>query len=289
MEQKELLCYCQLCKKETYHTVVNRFSRPSTFDVGPNDGIEITEHYCFAICGGCHSVAMCEYNDLDMSVDNYVKVYPGVSDLVGNDEFKKFLPPKIYAIYCESITAVNAKCKMLATVGFRSTIEAICNDKLFVEDSDGQKLVNCIELLYERRIISAIDRERLHSIRLEGNDSVHEQVALSDEDLRMILDIVEHLIKSLYVFQGKNANLQKPISTFEEFEKILKRCLTEEAFQNVYTLKKLLKTNNDKRLLTSELPRFEAELRQRIQDGKIKYLSIVDDQQFKSNGIFAFE
>lgn len=283
MESQETRCYCHNCKKETYHTIVNSYSRDISFPIDEKYEIKIVEKYYFAVCGGCHSVAMCkEENDF---ADVYTKVYPGVTDIVENEEFKQYLPPKIYSIYCEAITAVNAKCKILAAVGFRSTIEAICNDKL----SDGnQKLANCINLLYDRRIISKIDRDRLHAIRLEGNDSVHEQTLLSDNDLKMVVDIVEYLIKSLYVMEGKKTNLQKPITSFEEFEKVLKQCFTEESFHKVYTLPKLLKIRNDNRLLSVDLPNFESELRQRITDGGFKYLSIVDGNQYRVEGVIEF-
>ncbi|WP_140386550.1 DUF4145 domain-containing protein, partial [Vibrio parahaemolyticus] len=58
----------------------------------------------------------------------------------------------------------------LAGIGFRATIEAVCND----QSIQGKELSTRINNLASNGLISKKDSTRLHSIRFLGNDAAHD-------------------------------------------------------------------------------------------------------------------
>lgn len=79
------------------------------------------------------------------------------------------VPENISAAYKETLTALNNKCFLLAAAGFRMVIEAVCKEN----NVQGKSLETKINNLAKDGIIIKHDRDRLHSIRFMGNDSVH--------------------------------------------------------------------------------------------------------------------
>lgn len=105
------------------------------------------------------------------------------------------LPPKIKAIYHETLETFKAGSYILAGVGFRAVIEAICIDK----GIKGRDLQQKINNLLKEKLITEKECKRLHSIRFLGNDSVHEMLKPEKRTLYLVLEIIEPLLKNIYL------------------------------------------------------------------------------------------
>lgn len=179
------------------------------------------------------------------------------------------VPSKIWKVYRETLKALNDECYLLAAAGFRMIIEAVCLENNITAKS----LESKINMLCKKNIITKRDRDRLHSIRFMGNDSVHLIKSPSEEELLLVLEIENIMLENLYILDDKCKGILKgPVKTYEEFEKLLDDGLKDKNIGSIYTLKNLLP--KDRRLIHEDLKDFESELQKRIQSNKYTKLSV---------------
>jgi len=93
--------------------------------------------------------------------DISVNIYPSPLKNHRPISERHLLPAQIKTVYSESIEALKADCKLLAGVGFRAVIEAICIDK----NITGRNLEVKITKLLTNKLITDKEAERLHAVR----------------------------------------------------------------------------------------------------------------------------
>lgn len=218
--------YCPNCQQITNHNCL--FNQKQTSD--REDDFHWEENYETIQCLGCENIQfrnrylnedMIQY-DYEDKVERYEesKYFP---KYLPNHHFLEniyILPDKIRIVYIESIEALKNNCYLLSGVGLRAVIEAICLDQKIT----GRNLELKINNLVKNKFITEKDGNRLHSIRFLGNDSVHEMEVPKEEKLRVALDIVEHLLKNLYLIDIKaNQHLDMIITQYDDFKRIFIR------------------------------------------------------------------
>ena len=172
--------------------------------------------YQICKCQGCDTIRFRqEYTD-DISGDydqegNYIpeidiKVYPEESKLDLNDNFKhsKDLPPKVKLIYSETVTAINTGLNILSGGGLRAIVESICKDKKI----EGKNLEHKVDGLKNMDFLTKAQADLLHEERYIGNKSLHEIEVTPIRDLLDGLEIVESMLKTIYVLPTKAALLK---------------------------------------------------------------------------------
>ena len=238
------------------------------------------EEYRVVQCCGCDHISfnlesvdesMVRYNEIEGSEELYPEYtsYPVAEGKIKPIEFTWNFPNTIYSIYRETITALNEKCYFLAGAGFRMIIEAICKDKqIKFKNLEAQ-----INGLRRQGIISEADRNRLHSIRFVGNDSVHVTKSPTKEDLNLLLEIINGILFNLYVIEDKlRGKLEKPIQKYEDFERLLLDALSSYEIGHVDILSNLLPKN--RQLIKDDISTFETQLKQNIEEGKCAKLEL---------------
>lgn len=177
-------------------------------------------------CGGClrvsYRIVTSDSEDYDydddnkMSYNEHETLYPprveGRQSL-GSDVW--FLPPQIRAVYDEVLTATANQLPVLAGIGLRALVEAVCKEK----QAAGVTLDQRIRWLEDNKILTPSGAKILHHIRNLGNGAAHEIKPHSKEELQLALEVVEHLFKDVYVlptkarqiFEGKRTLLPFPI------------------------------------------------------------------------------
>lgn len=268
--------YCSVCGHITHHDVL--FEKK--VGAGPNDDFWWREEYRIVQCCGCDHISfnlesvdesMLRYNEIDGSEELHPKYtsYPVAEGKILPIEFTWNFPDTIYAIYSETLTALNEKCYFLAGAGFRMIIEAICKDKqIKFKNLEAQ-----INGLRKQGIISEADRNRLHTIRFVGNDSVHVAKSPTKEDLNLLLEIINGILFNLYVIEDKlRGKLEKPIQKYEDFEKLLLDSLSSYEVGHVDILRNLLPEN--RQIIKDDISVFENQLKQNIETGKFIKLEL---------------
>lgn len=124
------------------------------------------------------------------------KLYPSRVEgrkCIGDETY--YFPPDTKRIYDETIFALLNQAPVLAGIGLRALLETICKEKNATEGNLQQK----IEKLVELQILTPSSAKILHKIRTLGNAAAHEVKPHTENQLGLAMDIIEHLLKEVYI------------------------------------------------------------------------------------------
>lgn len=262
------------CRGKTKHSVkFSEFKRFSQFE---------DRNYQVLECRGCGNLVFhlssIDYDNLIQVEDNdsndgfrweakvVDEIYP--NSLEGHEIIFHFpgVPSEVAIAYHETIRAFQGGSLLLTALGFRLVLEAIG-----IANDCGKKLSGMIDKLFELRVISEREKERLHSVRFLGNRSAHNIYVPEKEELFQVLEIINNLINNLYIIDVKMSSI---LETFKKNDAevflLLKRLSYGLEKSKEYTLKEIL--GRFLELVQVDIKNFEANLRDRISKGKLDYL-----------------
>lgn len=226
-EEKKIQVYhsCASCDRDTWHSVLEQYVE-SEYEYRMDTIYQIVQ------CCGCHTVSFRKVvrdyesaypiDDNEWDVPEDISCFPSI--LKGHRELEDIwdLPITVRDVYTQSIQAIKDDSDILAGIGLRATIEAICNDRGIT----GRTLDKRIDSLAKGGLISQKDTERLHAIRFLGNDAAHEIKKTDTKNLLIALRIIEHLLVNIYILDGEaDKRLDTIIRTFEQFTALLNKGL----------------------------------------------------------------
>jgi hypothetical protein len=114
-------------------------------------------------------------------------------------------------VYREILGAINAELPLLAAIGLRTLIEAVCHDAR----AKGKNLESLIDSLADLGVLSKAQATTLYSPRLVGNATAHQIAAPEVQELIAALRITETILETLYVIpklkEGIRAGSVTPI------------------------------------------------------------------------------
>jgi hypothetical protein len=115
------------------------------------------------------------------------------------------LPERVVTIYLETLTAFNSEANILAAMGIRALVEAVCSEK----GCSGKNLEKRIDQLAEKDVITKAQANFLHLTRLMGNLAAHEMEEPNAHDLRAALDLTEGMLRAVYELPRHAEQLKK--------------------------------------------------------------------------------
>jgi hypothetical protein len=113
------------------------------------------------------------------------------------------VPFGICSVYRETRAALCSNQPILAGIGIRAIVEAVCNDR----GASGRNLEKRIDSLVTMKIVTEDGAKILHSLRFMGNDAAHEVKAHKIEELNIAFGVVEYLLHGVYVMPKQAAKL----------------------------------------------------------------------------------
>ena len=197
---------CEQCCRETNHDVVHEYHMSLSNECFWQANYQIVK------CCGCGSVSFKievltdedDYNpdtgELEPSVTLYPPRITGRKPLEDDSKF----PPAIQKIYYEVLNALNNSLVILAAIGLRTLIECICID----QNVRGANLEKKINALASTEVLSETQAKLLHTHRFLGNIATHEITAAKQTELVAALDIVETLLKTIYILPEMDKNIR---------------------------------------------------------------------------------
>ncbi|MNM85342.1 hypothetical protein D3C81_974540 [compost metagenome] len=236
--------YCNSCNRETYYSILAEYTKSY------NDDYQCTYKYQVVSCNGCNYISFRqEFHDIEGGYPAYdlysgeewtvpvtVETYPKAKKhkLIDGSEC---IPEEIYRAYTQTLTAYQEDATILAGIGFRAIVEAICADQSVKENN----LQTSITKLYKNGILSKHDSNLLHSVRFLGNDAAHEIKDPKTGQLDTTLKIIEHLLISLYILPKDVARVMETVvEKYEEFEALLIDSVSDFSTGEEVTLKEIL-------------------------------------------------
>lgn len=266
--------YCQRCDFKTNQSILYIKKYRSE-----DEDYDYAEEYMVLRCNGCDTISFRKdfidiensYPDIDgdWKTDTTTTLYPGEkkNEKILNNFY--LLPDKIIPIYQEAINSFNANCPILTGVAFRAIIEAIC----IQENITGNNLEKKINNLVKQKLITEKEANRLHSIRFIGNDSVHEMKIPKEESLKIVLNIIVHLLNNLYLIDKESEGLlETVVDKFTDFEEMLNECINKLTEGIEVPIAFILGKNL--RRLNGKINDLESELKIKIQNGEYTNLAI---------------
>ena len=198
------------CAGKTYHRVLARA------EVNEN-----TEEWSFEAryevieCMGCATVSFRRWSlfseDWDFDADGNMVAAPNEELFPSRIEGDKGmadayrLPPKVANLYKETREALAAKHRVLAGIGIRALVEAVCAD----QGAQGKDLEKRIDDLVTRGILAAKTAEFLHGTRLLGNEAAHEAEAQPEDVLTAAMGAAEFLLLHAYLMEERTKPLPR--------------------------------------------------------------------------------
>jgi len=213
---------CGQCHVETWHETLAGFLLHAD-----NPAYESWDEYKIIKCDGCGSLSFLNERTLlqeDCSIDEETgKVLDGLRQektlyprrLIGRPLLEGFelLPQDVGRIYSESHGALCGQQFVLAGIGIRTIIEAVCIER----ETLGNNLEEKINNLKSQGLISESAANILHGLRFMGNNAAHAIKAHTLEELCAAIGITEHLLMEVYIIpiqaQKLGTNLNANIST----------------------------------------------------------------------------
>lgn len=214
--------YCSRCNQKTRHQVCGNYEK--TY----RDDYICDAKYMIIECCGCGNTSFrYEFHDIEAGypirsssveeewyVPKTVDYYPKVLENHTKMDGIYNVPEIVRNAYQQSLAAFTEGANILAGLGFRSVIEAICNDQKIT----GRDLETRINKLCAQGIISKKDARLMHGVRFLGNDAAHEIKSPESHALRVVLTIVEHMIRSLYILEKETKGIFEIASdSYDEF------------------------------------------------------------------------
>ncbi|WP_406867166.1 DUF4145 domain-containing protein [Paraburkholderia fungorum] len=200
---REISVPCSKCAGRTAHEIVVSFDESGSDD---RYNFHWSSNYQIISCKGCKVLS---FRKASSNSEDYVQVdhdewiydeqealYPsrieGRRDI--GDE-ARFLPAETRQIYTETLQALSNNSPVLAGIGLRALVETICKER----EAAGRNLLEKIDSLAEQRILTPGSARILHKVRTLGNAAAHEVKPHNEKQLGFAMDIVEHLLKDVYI------------------------------------------------------------------------------------------
>lgn len=192
--------HCNLCSHETKHAILQTARKDRS-----KDGMEDVVDYQMLQCLGCDSVKLREGWSALGCGEVMVSYWPPANST-------RRLPPWLsewatgargaagasILVFLEIYAALHNGQPHLAAMGVRSLLEHIMVSSVGDLGSFGSNLAAFAEAGH----VSPKQKERLVTILEVGHATIHRGYTPTNEDLAASLDILEHIIASLYVHDG---------------------------------------------------------------------------------------
>lgn len=212
---KGIITNCNQCEDETNHQILfkKRVTHVFKSENGKKSSTKDIEDYMTIQCKGCNTISFLRRDSGSFYDSKGEKYYIDYNfPEIEYDTDLKFLsqeelnsvPYKIRELYQEVELVFENEGNKLAGVGLRMLVEAICLEQKIL----GSNLKIKIEKLHDKGLISKNEIPILDKLREMGNTSAHEIKSFTLDKLEYALDILNHVLKSIYVLPKINRKLK---------------------------------------------------------------------------------
>ncbi|HYC90690.1 MAG TPA: DUF4145 domain-containing protein [Thermoanaerobaculia bacterium] len=211
-QNADIWVVCGDCRRVTRHRALVAVE---AFDEVRGEGMMWWTDHLIIQCQGCNHLSFCRQSrstedtiETEGGEEQVIttEVYPAVVEGLKKLEDDWRLPHGVRRIYDETYQAVSNNQPILAGIGIRAIVEAVCNE----ENAAGRNLQNRIDDLQTKSLITPAGAQVLHNLRFMGNAAAHEVKAHTAQELRLALEVVEHLLAGVYIVPQRAEALKKP-------------------------------------------------------------------------------
>jgi len=197
---------CGECSRETAHEILTGVD---SHDSDDEADIQVWHRFLVLQCRGCKTLSFCRESECTEDLDSEGglittrTLFPG--RIAGRPTLRDIyhLPSNLRMVYEESRAALMEGLAILTGIGIRAIVETVCNDKR----TSGRGLFHKIPQLVEIGVITRNEANVLQDLRFMGNEAAHKVKAHTQEELNLAFDVVEHLLKTVYILPERTRRL----------------------------------------------------------------------------------
>lgn len=222
---KKVRIYCLECRRDNEHTVVVSADMfwSQVFDEHFSVDAEANYQILRCRCGNLsfRHLTWCSESQ-DYESDGHTEtLYPQREPEALPVKTLKNVPPLIADIYEQTIRAFNNESNILCAAGLRVIVEGLCEvnevkDGPVLRPQKGGTFVECrsdgldgkIAGLCEKEILTKKCADMLHEHRFIGNGAVHNLAQPTQRELRLAIEIIEHIFEQIFEIPEKAETLR---------------------------------------------------------------------------------
>lgn len=207
MEEKSKTApaHCNKCAHETQHTIIYAHCHSDTYG-DPSCPCSWWKYYEILECCGCKEVVFRTREGMD----DWVDVDYNSNTIEWNEDINYFPPPalrarpkwadtlnqRIETLLDEVYLAIPVGAFQLSAMGIRAILDTVLQDKL---EGDIGTFAEKLDRIVEKGFVSNDNRLTLEAALELGHAATHRNHKPRPDDINTALDIVEHLLKSVYI------------------------------------------------------------------------------------------
>jgi hypothetical protein len=161
-------------------------------------------------CKGCETISL-QYKEREKNGKEIVynfpsdHLYPATnSEIFLKTKELKEMPKIVQGVYKEMKLALNSGLNLLAGIGLRMIVESVCIDQQISGHNLKEKIIELQKLGHiSVKALPVVDR-----LREIGNISAHKIQSIEIESLKHAVEIVNHLLKSVYILSVINVKIK---------------------------------------------------------------------------------
>ena len=273
-EEKEetLQSDCNMCHGKRWHRAVRKYRAIEV------EGYQCAYNYYILQCLGCREVSFRkDYEDYEAGWYNHddeydfpvdTETYPkSTSGTIAKYELHH-IPVLVAKIYKETVLAINEGARILAGLGLRGTVEAICID----QNLKAPNLEQLIDELVGQGVISKKDSGTVACDSIPGQRCRASAQGAYRRQIAVALKIVEHAIRTIYILKHEADELETTIGEYDNFLSLLDIALAAFNPGDEYSISHFM--GNNYRRVKGNISEFEKQLIDDIQNGRFTKLAV---------------
>jgi hypothetical protein len=207
--------HCNNCGGERNHELLHSEKEEWEELIDGQFSVDGWDKYDLVKCCGCESISLrhVSYFSEDCDGDGNrcatARYYPPATSRKEPSWISKLRANNnaIHEILREVYICLHNNCPRLAIMGIRALIEHVMIEKA----GDNGTFKANIDKFETSGFISRVQREVLDPVLEAGHATIHRAFAPSTEDLNSIIDIVENIIESIYINEGRAKSFREKV------------------------------------------------------------------------------
>lgn len=193
--------YCNECRGRTLHQIAG-----TAHDQGADDdnGYWWSTDFEMLQCGGCQEVVLRRTYTFSEDTENEVRYFPPAMSRA-LPRWRHKLPNDLRLLLEEIYRSLDSENLRLPMMGARTLVDMLILEKVGDVGDFKQKL----QALEKDGFISNRNREVLYAALDVGNAAAHRGHAATQSEVQAVMDIVENMLQSVYVFPDVATKLRQ--------------------------------------------------------------------------------
>jgi hypothetical protein len=215
--------HCNYCSNETNHRILHTEKTGWSHEIDEYSSVDGGDNYILLVCAGCDNIKLLRQSWFSEATDDQGRPeiqetsYPPATDRRKPDWFSDITdvfdfdensePHAVKGMLLEIYVACQNDQRRLAAMGVRALLEHI----MVIKVGDLRTFQEKLDKFLEERYISISQKNALDNVLEAGHAAMHRFYNPSKNDLKIVVDIVENIIQTVFIHEKAAAQVAKRV------------------------------------------------------------------------------